>query len=78
MPAKTDFLVSTINVVEYQKGNITKLLAFPGNEIGKENATIVFRQIATANGADENDLDDCLADDLYEQGDYQLFLIKSE
>ena len=78
MSEKTELLESTVNVVEYQKGMITKLFAFSSDEDGEDRATTVFREMATGAGADEEDLDLCIAEAIYEQGDYQLFIVRSE
>jgi hypothetical protein len=69
--------LNTINVVEYSSDSVQQVVSFPDTTEGNIAAETMFKSIATENGMDENDSDDCLADGLYEQGMYQVFIVHS-
>jgi hypothetical protein len=69
--------VRTINVVEYSEGAIQQLLAYEDTDMGKTKAEEMFVHLATGNGMDKADTEDCLDDGIFEQGDYQVFLLHS-
>ena len=70
--------VETVNVVEYADGATRAVYAFPDTEEGNKNAEEIFTLIAKENGMSDGDTADCIEDGIYEQGDYQVFLIHSE
>lgn len=67
----------TVNVVEYTAGTILSLVAFSPDSKGNKDAEEYFMTVAKENGMSEDDMFDCLADGLYEQGDYQIFIVHS-
>ena len=70
--------MKTVNVIEYTGGAIISLRSFSEDKEGIKEAEALFEKVAKDNGMDDSDLDACLADGLFEEGDYQIFLTHSE
>ena len=70
--------MQTVNVIEYSGGAITSLRSFSEDKDGNKEAEALFEKVAKDNGMDDSDLDACIADGLFEEGDYQVFLVHSE
>jgi hypothetical protein len=68
--------VKTVNVIEYASGTVQQIFSFVEGT-GNAKAEEMFIHLASGNGMDKTDTDDCLNDGLYEQGDYQVFLVHS-
>jgi hypothetical protein len=70
--------IRAISVIEYTSGAISSILSFSDDEEGKKEAEELFLKKAKSNGMDDADRDICLADGLFEEGDYQIFLMLSK
>jgi hypothetical protein len=70
--------IESVNVIEYTGGAIISLRSFSEDKEGKKEAEAFFEKVAKDNGMDDTDLDSCLEEGLYEDGDYQVFLVHSE
>ena len=69
--------LNTVNVVEYASGTVQQIISYKNTKEDVNKAEAMFNSMAVENGMDPSDLEDCLMDGLYEQGDYQLFLVHS-
>jgi hypothetical protein len=70
--------IQTVNVIEYTGGAVLSLRSFSEDKEGNKEAQALFEKVAKDNGMDDNDLDNCLEEGLFEEGDYQIFIIHSE
>ena len=70
--------IQTVNVIEYTGGAVLSLRAFSEDKEGNKEAQALFEKVAKDNGMDDNDLDSCLEEGLFEEGDYQVFIVHSE
>lgn len=70
--------LQTVMVIEYTGGEILSVRSFSEDKEGNKEAEALFAKIAKDNGMDDTDLDACLEDGLFEEGDYQIFLVHSE
>lgn len=70
-------VTSTVNVIEYFNGTIQEVNAFNDDPTGNAEAELLFERKANENGMLKADLDDCLAEGIFEEGDYQVFLVHS-
>ncbi len=70
--------LQSVNVIEYSSGAITSLRSFTEDKEGNKAAEALFQKLAKDNGMDDSDLDACLEDGLFEEGDYQIFIVHSE
>lgn len=52
--------------------------AFSGDKEGSKDAEALFVKVARGNGMDNTDLDTCIEEGLFEEGDYQIFFVQSE
>ncbi len=68
----------TVNVIEYTGVTITSLRSFSEDKDGNKEAEALFVKLAKDNGMDDTDIDTCIEEGLFEEGDYQVFLIHSE
>ena len=69
--------LNTVNVVEYADYTIQQVIAYPNTPEGIGEAEAMFKSCAMENGMSESDTIDCINDGLFEQGDYQVFIISS-
>jgi|WetSurMetagenome_2_1015567.scaffolds.fasta_scaffold316446_2 hypothetical protein len=69
--------IRTINVVEYADDTVQQVVAYPDTPEGNGEAEAMFKACAMENGMAEVDTVDCLNDGLFEQGDYQVFIVHS-
>lgn len=72
-----DSTLNTVNVVEYISGSVQQIFSYLANDVGVEEAEKIFTHLASANGMHNEDTADCLDNGLYEQGDYQIFIVHS-
>ena len=70
--------IRAISVIEYTSGAVSFVRLFSDDEEGKKEAEELFVKKAKNNGMDDADRDICLADGLFEEGDYQIFLMLSK
>ncbi len=70
--------LQSVNVIEYTGGTITSLRSFSEDKEGSKEAKALFVKLAKDNGMDDTDMDTCIEEGLFEEGDYQVFLIHSE
>ena len=69
--------MKTINVVEYSAATVQQVIAYNNTPEGIGAAEAMFKACAMENGMDERDTIDCINDGLFEQGDYQVFIVSS-
>ena len=69
--------LQTVMVIEYTGGAIFSVRSFSEDKEGNKEAEALFVKLAKDNGMDDTDIDACLEDGLFEEGDYQIFLIHS-
>ena len=69
--------INTVNVVEYAADSVQQVIAYPNTPEGIGEAEAMFKSCAMENGMSESDTIDCINDGLFEQGDYQVFIISS-
>jgi hypothetical protein len=69
--------LNTVNVIEYASGSVQQIFSYENNIKGVKEAEKIFVLLAAENGMDKEDTDVCLDDGLYEQGDYQVFIVHS-
>lgn len=70
--------LATVNVIEYNNGTVNFVISFTDNKEGNVEAEALFKKIAKENGMEDSDVEICLEDGLYENGDYQIFLTRSK
>jgi hypothetical protein len=70
--------LQTVMVIEYTGGGIHSVRSFSEDKEGNKQAEELFVKVAKDNGMDDIDIDACLADGLFEEGDYQIFLVHSQ
>jgi len=70
--------IESVNVIEYTGGAVVSVRSFSEDKEGKKEAKAFFEKVAKDNGMDDTDIDTCLEEGLYEEGDYQVFLVHSE
>lgn len=77
--------IKTINIVEYIDACVQQVVAFPDTTEGNQEAETMFISFIETNSQNEDgtatmtpdEISACIADGIYEQGDYQVFLIHS-
>lgn len=72
--------LSTVNVIEYKDGAVFSVQSFTDNEKGNKKAEEVFKSIIEERDDKEVTpalIDAYTEDGIYEEGDYQLFLVHS-
>jgi hypothetical protein len=67
--------IRAISVIEYTGGEVSSIRSFSDDEEGRKEAEELFVKTAKSNGMDDADRDICLEDGLFEEGDYQVFLM---
>lgn len=70
--------LATVNVIEYNNGAVNFVSSFTDDKEGNAEAEALFKKIAKENGMEDADVEFSLEDGLYEDGDYQIFLIRSK
>jgi hypothetical protein len=70
--------LATVNVIEYNHGTVTFVTSFADDKEGNVEAEALFKKIAKENGMEDSDIEICLEDGLYEDGDYQIFLTRAK
>ena len=70
--------LQTVMVIEYTGGAISSVRSFSEDKEGNKEAEALFVKLAKDNGMDDTDIDTCVEEGLFEEGDYQIFLIHSE
>jgi hypothetical protein len=70
--------LQTVMVIEYTGGEIQSVRSFSEDKEGNKEAEALFVKVAKDNGMDDTDIDACLEDGLFEEGDYQIFLVHSQ
>lgn len=69
--------MKTNNVVTYNKGTIQSLTAFPADDSGKIACEDLFAKVALQHGAFKNEIPAILEEKLFEQGEFQVFMVES-
>jgi hypothetical protein len=71
--------VATINVIEYCGDSLLGITSFNDNEVGNREAEIFFHRFVKDNFPEtlEEEIEACIEDGYFEQGDYQIFLSHS-
>jgi hypothetical protein len=70
--------LQTVMVIEYTGSEIHSVRSFSEDKEGNKEAEALFVKLAKDNGMDDPDIDVCLEEGLFEEGDYQIFLVHSE
>jgi hypothetical protein len=70
--------LQTVMVIEYTGSEIHSVRSFSEDKEGNKEAEALFVKLAKDNGMDATDIDACLEEGLFEEGDYQIFLVHSE
>ena len=69
---------NTVNVIEERDGVVERLWSWEDDEEGSKEAERVFSGILNENpGMSEDDIDACLEDGSFEEGNYRLLLVHS-
>lgn len=69
--------INSVNVVECKNGVLERVQSFSDDAEGISEAEKVFSEILKERGEDEETIEACLDDGIYESSDYQLFLSHS-
>ena len=71
--------LNTVNVVEYADDAVLGVKSFSGDEAGIKEAEECFKVCIKENGENitDEEMDVCLEDGYFEQGEYQVFLTHS-
>lgn len=69
--------INTVNVIEYADNTVQQVFSYVENREGNIEAEDMFAKLAIANGMAKTDIFDCLSDGIFENGNYQVFIVHS-